>query len=115
MPENRPLVYLACPYSHESLSVMELRFHAVNRVAAKLMGQGLLMFSPISHTHPIAVAGNLPKGFDFWEKYDRAVLSCCGRVIVLMVPGWETSTGVQAEIRISQAMGIPIEYMTQDF
>ena len=108
---NRPIVYLACPYSHELPSYREARFHAANQAAAKLMAQGVVVFSPISHAHPIALAGDLPKGWEFWERYDRAVLSCCCKVVVLRLPGWEKSTGVRAEIKIAEEMGIPVEYM----
>jgi len=108
---NKPLVYLACPYSHPDPSVREARFHASNRAAAQLMGHGVIVFAPISHTHPIAMDGDLPKGWDFWERYDRAVLSCCWKVIVLCLPGWRESVGVQAEIKIAGELGIPIEYI----
>lgn len=107
---GRPMTYLACPYSHPDPAVREERFHAVNRAAAALMMQGEKVFSPISHTHPIAVDGELPKGWDFWEQYDRAILSCCHKVIVLCIPGWDTSTGVQAEIAIAKEMGIQVQY-----
>jgi hypothetical protein len=108
---NRPLVYLACPYSDPDPSVREARFHASNRAAAGLMAQGVMVFASISHSHPIAIDGDLPKGWDFWERYDRAMLSCCCRVIVLCLPGWRESTGVQAEIKIAEEMGIPVEYI----
>lgn len=108
---NRPLVYLACPYSHPDLKVREMRFHASNRAAAKLMQAGEMIYAPISHTHPIAVDGDLPRGWDFWERYDRAVLSCCHKLVVLQEPGWQQSTGVQAEIKIAGELGIPVEFM----
>ena len=115
-PEGqRPLDYLACPYSHPDPKVMEERFHAANRAAARLMEAGALVFSPISHTHPIAVDGELPRGWEFWDRYDRAVLSCCHKVEVLPLVGWRESTGVQAEIAIAKEMGIPVEFLPEDF
>ena len=108
---TKELVYLACPYSHKLYYWRNLRFQAVNRAAARLMADGILVFSPISHTHPIAEAGGLPKDWAFWERYDRAILACCAKVIVLRMPGWEESKGVQAEILIAEEMGIPVEYM----
>jgi hypothetical protein len=111
MQAGMKLTYLACPYSDPDPAVRESRFHDVNACAAWLMSQGVLIFSPISHTHPIAVDGNLPTGFDFWERYDRAVLACCEKVLVLRLPGWQQSKGVQAEIRIAKEMGIPVEYL----
>jgi Domain of unknown function (DUF1937) len=107
---DQKLVYLACPYSHPEASVRESRFQAANRAAAELMRSGLFVFSPISHTHPIAIAGDLPLGWDFWEGYDRAILAACGRMIVLMLDGWRESKGVQAEIGIAQEMGLPVVY-----
>lgn len=106
----KPLVYLACPYSHPDMAVRCQRFDAVNVVAGALMRSGKLIFSPISHTHPIAVVGNLPMGWDFWHAYDRAFLEHSNAVIVLCLDGWQESTGVQAEIKIARELGIPVEY-----
>ena len=50
--------------------------------AAQLMAEGELIFSPISHTHPIALAGDLPTDWNYWESYDRAILQCCCKVKV---------------------------------
>jgi len=105
------LIYLACPYTHKDREVMLYRFEMVNKAAARLMAEGKYVFSPISHTHPIAEAGSLPRGWDYWEGYDRRVLKGCDKIIVLCLPGWKESTGVQAEIGIGQEMGIPVEYM----
>jgi hypothetical protein len=52
------------------------RFWQAAAAAGKLMQLGLLVFSPISHTHPIAVGCELPTGWDYWRKYDQP--SSCG-------------------------------------
>ncbi len=90
------MIYLAIPYSHPDPEVREQRFQTANTVAACLMAAGHHVFSPISHTHPIALAGDLPLGWDFWAEYDRQILSICNMVIVLCVDGWLESKGVQA-------------------
>ena len=105
------LVYLATPYSHENPEVRLHRFYVVNRVAARLMSEGVHIYSPISHTHPIAEAGALPLGWDYWESYDRAILSACCKMLVLRQLGWEESKGVTAEIAIAKELGLPIEYI----
>ena len=105
------LIYLATPYSHEQPEVREQRFQVVNRVAAELMRGGMHIYSPISHTHSIAMAGDLPKGWDFWEQYDRVMLAACVKVIVLRQDGWDQSTGVAAEIAIAKDMGLPVEFI----
>lgn len=99
------LVYLAAPYSHPDPAVREARFREINRAAGELMAAGTLVYSPISHTHPILEVCGLPKG---WEAYDRAMLSRCSRVIVLQLEGWEASVGVAAEIRIAEELGLEV-------
>lgn len=112
---DRPLVYLAAPYMHPNRKVMLDRVDAINRAAGWLMREyGLCVFSPISHSHPIAEVSNLPGDWAYWQKYDEAFLSCCYLVIVLTLPGWKKSKGVQAEIKIAERMGIPVELMNPE-
>lgn len=105
------LVYLASPYSHPDPAVREARFRAACAAAAHLMRAGVLVFSPIAHTHPIACAGGLPTGWEFWERYDRAVLAACGELAVLKLPGWTESKGIRAEIVIARELGSPVRYV----
>lgn len=107
----KTLIYLATPYSDPDPAVRKGRFDIVNRVAADLMRDGLHIFSPISHAHPIALAGNLPKCWEFWQEYDRAILAACAKMIVLMQDGWKTSVGVTAERKLATKMSICIDYM----
>lgn len=115
---SNDLSYLAAPYTHKEHYMMVARFLAINQVAAKLMSEGNYIFSPISHTHPIAEAGTngrpLPRGWEFWSGYDHVMIRACKRIIVLKLPGWEESTGVQAEIHIGIKMGLNIEYIDYD-
>lgn len=107
-------IYLATPYTHTNHQIMVARFNMVNKVAAKLMSEGKYIFSPISHSHPIAEAGDLPRGWQYWAGYDRRILKICNKIIVLKLPGWDISTGVQAEIQIGNELGIPVEYIDYD-
>ena len=108
------LIYLATLFTHSEHYMQEARFILVTRVAAKMMGEGKYVFSPITHTYPIAEMGKLPGGWEYWEGYDRCMIAACDKLMVLRLPGWETSTGVQAEIRIAQDHGIPVEYIDYD-
>lgn len=109
--ERGRIVYLVCPYSDPDRAVRVLRFEAANRAAGMLMRRGLNVFSPISHTHPIAEACDLPLGFDFWEKYDRAFIEHSSEVYVLKVAGWVASIGVRREIAIATSLGIPVLWL----
>lgn len=108
------MTYLAVPYSHPDRAVREERFRSANRQAAKMMAGGQHVFSPISHTHPIAEAGDLPLGWEYWETYDRAILQMCSELVVLMVPGWDQSKGVRGEVAIAESMGIPVRFIQPD-
>lgn len=74
---NKPFIYLAVPYSHHDPSVRAVRFARVNRVAGKMMAAGKLVLSPISHSHPIALAVELPRDWQYWQKSCEAWMSVC--------------------------------------
>lgn len=105
------MIYLATPYSHPDPAVQKDRFHKVTIVAARLMEAGNHVFSPITHCHPIAVVGQLPTDWKYWEEYDTKILSICTELMVLRLPGWEDSTGVANEITIAQTLNIPVSYI----
>ena len=63
------IAYLATPYTDKDPLVKQERFQKVNKVAAKLIERGEIIFSPISHTHPIAMVGNLPGGWEYWDEF----------------------------------------------
>ena len=107
------MIYLASPYSAPANWLREMRFHDVCRYAAKMMREGLHVFSPIAHSHPLAAYG-LTGAWAFWEAQDREFLSMCSELWVLMLPGWEASTGVTAEIAIANELGLPIRYVNAE-
>jgi len=107
---NDNLWYLACPYSHPDESVRVQRFEQVNEFAARLMRAGVMVFSPISHTHPIAQYG-LPNSWAFWARYDRCIIEQCRGMIVCQFDGWDMSIGVAAEIEISTGLKQEIYYV----
>ena len=104
-------IYLASPYSDPDPDLREHRFRAACEKAGILMAAGHIVFSPIAHSHPIAKVCDLPKGWDFWEKYDRTFIEWCDELWVLMVPGWETSKGIAAEIEIAMIFNKPIRHI----
>lgn len=107
---NPDLIYLATPYSHPCPVIRWVRFETVNRIAADMMLRGLFVYSPISHSHPIAQYG-LPKDWEYWNKIDTFFLSICKKMIVVMADGWKESVGLKSEIQIAERIGIEIEYI----
>ena len=110
----RQLTYLACPYSHQNPLIRQARFEAANRAAGNLMARGLMVFSPVSHSHPIAEACDLPKDWEFWREYCLTLLSMAKQVYVLRCLGWTESVGVQAEIAHANEQGIPVFFMDEE-
>ena len=108
---GRPLTYLACPYSHPSAEVMEWRYQQSVKATAWLISEeGLNVFSPVTHSHPLVKSG-CAGDWKSWEKIDREYLGISKRVLVLLLKGWDTSTGVLAEIKIARKMGLPVEWV----
>lgn len=107
-------LYLATPFSHKDRHVMLERFNVVNKVAAKLMANGYIVYSPISHTHPISEAGSLPTDWEFWKEQDSPFLEWCDELWVLVVNGWRDSVGVQAEIEEARELNKPVRFIGPD-
>ncbi len=101
-------IYLACPYSHAKESVRIERFEMVSKVAGHLMKKGYHVFSPISHTHPIALLCDLPLGFEFWNDYDLSFIDWCNELWILTLRGWSVSNGIQEEIKYAKKINKPV-------
>ena len=105
-------IYLACPYSDKDKLVELYRFKKVNQVAAKLMLMGFAIFSPISHSVPIAE--HIPDSnndHDFWLSQDKEFIDVCDEMYVLCLKGWHESFGVNWEIKYVKKQRKPITYI----
>jgi hypothetical protein len=108
---QRDFVYLACPYSAPDPYTKEDRFISVTKAASHLMSCGFIVYSPITHCHPMEVHGGLPQGWKFWKRIDEVYIKHCHTVFILPLEGWESSVGVNAEIIMANKMGIPILFL----
>ena len=104
--------YLASPYTAPTRVLREKRFRMVARAAAKRMVTGEVVYSPIVHGHIVETVGDIgEQSHSFWMRQCFPMLRHAGKLVVLMLEGWESSMGVQMEIETARASGIPIEYM----
>jgi hypothetical protein len=108
------LIYIASPYSHESQNVMRDRFHAVCEYAGRMMQAGKVVYSPIAHSHPIAMRVGLPTDWEYWERFDRVMLQQCTELHVLQIEGWYESEGVRAEVCMAEQLGLPVTYSGEE-
>jgi hypothetical protein len=70
------------------------------------------VFSPIAHSHPIALHGKVdPLDHGIWLKADAPMMEAAAGMIVYRDTGWAESRGVQFEISAFMAMGKPILYL----
>lgn len=108
-------IYLAIPYSFNP----ELSYEIVNEVAARLMSQqDCIVFSPISHSHPISqlMSQELREDHDFWLEQDMSFLHWADEVHVIQIGEngsylIELSRGVQRELHEARLFDKPIVYI----
>ena len=110
-PMKEGFIYLAGPYTDTDRDVREERFQALTQVAARLMNEGHVVHSPITHGHTIAERHPMPLVWDFWRVQSLRMLEQAAVMYVVMLPGWEDSTGVQAEIDHAILLDIEILYV----
>lgn len=104
------MVYLASPYSHVDAAVRQRRYEAACAVTAAMLKRGVVVFSPIVHSHPL-VAHGLSGEWDFWQPVDQVYLDASRALMVLQLPGWRESVGVQWEIEYARAAGKPVGFI----
>ena len=109
-------IYVAVPYDDPDPLVREERFLRVTEYAAHLIAQGYTVYSPITHSHPMAVACPLlGRGWRYWKEQDEQYIRMCEGCRVLMLPGWKDSRGVAAEIEMFKSAGKIVRYVFTDW
>ena len=104
--------YIASPYS-KFASGVEAAFREISRITAGLVEAGLPCFSPIAHSHPVAVHGGLdPLDHTIWMPLDEPMMRAAHGIIVVQMDGWRESYGVNVEINYFRAAGKPVYFMT---
>lgn len=112
-PGQRPLVYLASPYSHPDPLVRVSRFKQAANIAMRLTKQGFAVYSPILASHALTDLG-MPQSWDFWKPVDERLLGVCDTLYVAMIDGWQDSVGVTAEIAYAKEHQILTVYTGPD-
>lgn len=105
------LIFISSPYSHSDKNVVEYRYEQILEICSKLMMENKFVFSPIAHGHEMVKKHDVPSDWEYWQNYCRLCISKCDMVYVIMLEGWESSSGVQGEIAIAKELNVPIEYI----
>lgn len=101
-------IYLATPYWHDDPDIRRSRYDVANMVAGEIMKQGYVVFSPISHSHPIQTAMGDQQDHSFWLTQDFYWLDLCDELWVMVTEGWKKSYGVRREIVRASEQGKPV-------
>lgn len=105
------LIYVGTPYTKFPAGI-EVAFQAACFLTGRLLRAGLKVYSPIAHTHPIAIHGGLdPLDHSIWLPFDAAMMDKADAMIVAMMDTWESSRGVRHEMDAFAAAGKPIYFM----
>ena len=108
------LGYLATPYSKYPGGI-DAAFHAAAMLAARLLRAGYVAYSPIAHTHPIAMHGGIdPLAHAIWLPFDAEMMRVCDALLVATLPGWDESRGVREEISCFEQARKPVYLLNPD-
>lgn len=110
---QRNIIYLACPYTHSDPTIQRDRVELASMVAAKLMSDGAIVYSPITHGHAIAqhLAPAVSRRHDFWMEQCLPFLAMAKELIILPMPGWRLSKGVNQELVEFRKTGLPVLFV----
>lgn len=107
------MIYLASPIKHTDKQIVEIRVRLACRVAAEFYDSGHAVFCPASHGYHFAsvTRNNVIQPWEYWRSIDIPILTrCCNELIIITLPGWESSHGVREERRIAECLGYDISY-----
>jgi len=101
--------YMASPYTAYPAG-REKAYQEAIRAAAWLVNQGVDVFSPIVHSHPLSRNGVI-RTHEEWMALDRPFMQAATGLIVCKSPNWHVSAGVTAEIEFFQDAEKPVVYL----
>lgn len=90
--------YVATPYSAYPAGI-DAAFHDACTATAEFIKRGIPVYSPIAHTHPVALAGGMdPLDHTIWLPADQPFMDAARGLIVVQMDGWDKSKGIAFEI-----------------
>jgi len=107
-------VYLAGPYTatgfYKQLTE-STRYYLLTKYAAQIMAAELLVYSPITHSHPMTLHEALPGTWEYWERMDQIMMTVCKEIWVIKLEGWEESNGLKHELKLAGDWSVPVVFI----
>lgn len=91
-------IYLATPYTKYTLGI-HMAYRDAALIAARLIMRGANVYSPIVHSHPIAMTGHInPLDHTIWLPFNDVMVGKCDALLIATLDDWRESHGVAHEI-----------------
>lgn len=104
------MIYISTPYRHDDPSVMDERIKETEDFLVwVLLGRKSAISIPVQF-HNVVMSGKLPMDGIFWASYYIPILELSSVIYVLMIDGWDKSSGVMDEISRAWENDIPVKY-----
>lgn len=111
---SHDLVYLATPYSKYKDGI-HAAYEEACRIAAELLKKGVKVYSPIAHTHSIAMVGDIdPLDHGIWLPFDEAIMRQCSAMCIAKMDGWLQSYGLDQEVKFFRRARKPVFTVESD-
>lgn len=111
---NKKYWYVASPYSKYPEGI-EQAWINVCKITGKLISAGVPVYSPIAHTHPIAIYAEIdPYSHDIWLPADEPMMANAYGLIVVMMDGWMVSYGIGVEVDYFVEHCMPVVYISEN-
>lgn len=102
------LVYVAGPFRAETAWGIKCNIHRAEVVGAEVADAGFMPVIPHANTAHFHGLGT----DEFWLDGTLEIMRRCDAVV--LVPGWEGSSGTRAEIEEANRLGIPVVHYVSD-
>lgn len=104
-------IFVAGPYNASDKSIMENRMNTIKDYCVKQFLEGNSPISALLMGLVYAQHANLPTDTNTWRTFSETLLKGCDELHVLMLDGWEQSSGVKSEIESATKLNISIKYI----
>jgi len=109
------MIFISSPYSSPLAELQRDRYNKVTEFTILMLAAGYQVFSPITYCVPMATVAKLPQNAAHWERFNIEFLRHSEAMFLLHLPGWDQSKGVQVELKIAKALGIPVVHFNERF
>ena len=109
----RKKIFIAVPYSGTE-EEKQIRMSKLLNYAIDIFNSGNAYISPLILGLALAEHGKLKTDTETWKTFSEVLLKGCDEMHVLMLDGYEKSTGIKYELAEADKFGIKIVYISKN-